>query len=407
MAENQTPYDQEEAINLRELIKTFLDYKWIIIVITFLFALIAILISLYVILPKYSSSSFVTLTEPIISAEFDRSIQVSPSMPETQALAEFAESDYIFNLVIRKLGLETYIESNDPHMEASLRGKSQLKLEVIDQDPKIAAKISNGWAEIMVQCLNEIYGTGGSSFAKIESEAEKAKQNWFTTQSNLEEYLPQSRINVIEVQLSHAKDSLRQYLNKIDHNQSIIHDAQSLDRRLKGLEPNMVLPLGESLSLIALQQRSSGGISGAELQIQGNVIFEEDFTVNQAKDRVEDLIQATEEQNNQLIAELPKIRNNITRLSVEIESEQHRLEKLTQERDLARNAYHALSNQLEEIRITEAQNGNPAKISARAVVPEKPSSPSVITNSLLALMTGLIISVSSIAIYEWWTNGNE
>ncbi len=88
MAENkpQDPYYYGDVIDLRELIRTLLKHKWIITTATLLAALVAFLVSIFLLSPRYQASAYVTLTEPVVQMDLDTGIQVSPVMPDTEAL---------------------------------------------------------------------------------------------------------------------------------------------------------------------------------------------------------------------------------------------------------------------------------------------------------------------------------
>ena len=106
-------------------------------------------------------------------------------------------------------------------------------------------------------------------------------------------------------------------------------------------------------------------------------------------------------------AELTRIEEGIGELSAALESEKHKVELLTQERDLARNAYIALSNQLEETRITQSQEEYSAKIGAEAIIPRKESNPNLLLNTVLAAILGGMLAVSTVLIYAWWIKDEE
>ncbi len=400
MTESRNMLNNE--VDLRELIKIILKYKWLILAVTFLVALSAFLASVFVVSPKYEASSYITLTEPIISAEFDPSIQVSFNMPDAQAMADFAEADAVIKQVTEELGLESFFEDNEPKMEATLQGKSQLQLLVSTIDSKTAAQIANTWAEIMAQRLNNLYGTGEGALASIQAEVDIAREKWHSDQEALEDYLPQSRVAVLEVQLEETKNALARYLNIIELNRILISDTQGLHSQIAKLKANESLATGAVLSMIALQQRASGGLSGIQFQIQGDEVLGQEYTVAVGRAVLQELISAVEEQNTTFQEELLPLESRISEQSVALESEMFKEEQLTQERDLSQNAYIALASLLEETRIRQAQDENPAKISVWAVEPQKPSGPQVGVITLLAIMMGFIFSLVSIFFIEWW-----
>ncbi|MGB2956423.1 MAG: Wzz/FepE/Etk N-terminal domain-containing protein, partial [Anaerolineales bacterium] len=300
----QTPDYYENVIDLRQLVKIVLNYKWIIIGVTVIAALVSFLISAFVLSPKYEANAYVTLIEPIITAELEYSIQVSPALPETGALAELAEADAVIDQVAVSLNLLDYIEENKPDMAASLQGESQLHLQVTATDPEIAAQIANGWAQEMVLRINDLYGIGSSTIGVLESEVQKAKDNWNIAQESLETYLPQSQMEILEVQLAEQKNSLARYLNRIEGNRILISDGEVLKSQLADLDKDHKLSTGSALSVIALQQRAAGGISGTQFQFQADQVLGQGYLVEAGKNDIERLIGALKTQNEEFTAEL-------------------------------------------------------------------------------------------------------
>lgn len=407
MTETPEPNYYQEAIDLRGLVKTILNYKWTIIGVTVIAALASFLISAFILSPKYEANAYVTVTESVIRAELESSIQVSPILPETDALAELAEADAIIHQVAESLKLTSYIEENEPDMEASLQGKSQIHLQVTATDPEIAAQIANGWAQVLVLRLNDLYGTGSSTIVVLESEVQKAKVIWNSAQEGLETYLPQSQVEVLEVQLAEQKISLARYLDKIEGNRILISDGEVLKAQLSVMDEDHEISTGSALSIIILQQRAAGEISGTQFQLQADQVLGQGYLVEDGKNDLERLIGALKTQNEKLSAELTKIKEGIGELSAALESEKHRVEVLTQERDLARNAYIALANQLEETRITQSQEEHSIKIGAEAMIPREESDPNPLLNTGLAAILGGMLAVSLVLVYAWWVADEE
>lgn len=400
----QNPNYYEDVMGLRVFVKTILNYKWLLLSVGVLTALLAFLVSSYIVPAKYEANAYVTLTEPIIRAELETSIQISPTLPETSALVELVMADAIINQVVESLKLANYMEENKLEMEVSLQGKSQLHLQVTTTNPKISAQIANGWAQVVVLRLNDLYGTGSLTIVVLKSEVQKAKDNWNIAQEELEVYLPQSQVDILEVKLFEQKNSLASYLNQIEQNKILISDGEVLQSQLSDLDKDLNLSTGYALSIITIQQRAAGEITGYQFQFQADEIFGQGYLVGDGKNDVERLIGALKTRNEEFIVELTIIEENIGELSVAFESEKYSLELLTQKRDLARNAYTALANQLEEIQITINQNWNMVKVSAEAVEPLVPSSPSVKINTFLAGFTGFLLSVCGVIIFNWWNS---
>jgi len=280
-------------------------------------------------------------------------------------------------------------------------------LQVTATDPTIAAQIANGWAQVLVLRLNDLYGTGSSTVVVIESEVQKAKVIWNTAQEGLESYLPQSQVEILEVQLAEQKNSLARYLYQIEENRILISDGEVLKAQFAVMDKDLNLSTGSVLSIIALQQRAAGGISGTQFQFQSNAVLGQGYLVGDGKNDLERLIGAIKTQNEEFTTELTIIKESIGELSAALESERHKVELLTQERDLARSAYTALANQLEETRITQSQEEHSAKIGAEAMIPRKESDPNLLLNTALAAIISGLLALSLALVYAWWIEDEE
>ena len=406
MKDNREPYYYEDVIDLRELVQTLLDYKWVVVGVTLLAALAAFLVSTFYLPPQYQASSFVTLTEPIIRAELDPSIQVSPNLPDTDGLAELAEADAMIRVVSKDLGLKVE-DLRSFEWQASMQGQSQLKLQVTAPTADFAAEAANRWAELMVSHLNDLYGTGDQTLETLEREVKLAKEEWTTAQTALEDYLPQSRVDVLEVRLAERKDMLSDTLTRIEYNQDLVRDIQTLKAQVDNLKSEQDLSTGKALSIIALQQRASGGISGAQFQIQGGEILGAEYTLEEGMEELDGLLSAILNQNREIQEELTAIEESILNFSQELESERFAVEQLKQERDLARTAYTALANQLEETKITQAQEEHSAKVGVEAVVPHTYVNPNEWLNMALAGLIGFFVTIGFVLIHDWWEDENH
>jgi len=406
MNDNREPYYNEDVIDLRELVQTLLDYKWVIACVSLLAALAAFLVSTFFLPPQYQASSFVTLTEPIIQVELDPSIQNLPNLPDTGSVADLAEADAFVLEVSNNLEFKKEdVRSLD--WQASMQNQSQLKLQVTASSPEYVVEAANRWAEIMINRLNNLYGIGDRNLVTLEREVQKAKEDWTAVQTALEDCLLDSRVEVLEVKLAEKKEMLSETLTRIEYNQDLIRDIQALKAQVDNLDSKQDLSTGKALSIIALQQRASGGISGAQFQLQGGETLGAEYTVEEGIEELDGLLSAILNQNTKMQEELSAIEESIQNLSQELESERFKLEQLKQERDLERIAYTALANQLKRAKITQAQEGRPAKLGAKAVKPKTPEGPNERLNTALAGMIGFFVTIGFVLIYDWWKFGDH
>jgi uncharacterized protein involved in exopolysaccharide biosynthesis len=187
----------------------------------------------------------------------------------------------------------------------------------------------------------------------------------------------------------------------------IISDALSLLNQFSNRSEEAPFRFEEILTLITLQRRSVtsvGGLQSSDLQIQvsDQVISSGNYSVGEGREKINDLVESLRAQNEDLKMKLGEIEDEISKLKAELESEKYRLDSLKGERDLAKSAYKALSGQLEEVRITIAQEDQVAKIAAQARKPDLESGPNPFTIPALVGLAGLMVSLSVVFVYEWW-----
>jgi uncharacterized protein involved in exopolysaccharide biosynthesis len=445
MESQPQPSYYEITIDLRAIANTLLRWAWLILLAGLLAALAAFLTSKLVLSPQYESTALVAITEPNLIAELEPSIRVSPQMPDTKALADLAQADDLLRQVYQASEVKVLLDQGTTfgsfrgRAEATLVGTNQLRLTVTDSDPERAALIANVWASYTVNRLSELYGSTETNYDQLQKQVAIAKENWNAAQAALEAHLPDNQAELLATQLSQAQSSLRLYLDKLDQNDFLIQDAQTLSRQLEGLTATEALSSGDALSLITLQQRAVSASQNSplvdsffqdssrpdsdhgSLQLDSSVIvdarsfgnqiqymitmeqiLEANATVAQAQARLDRLIQALQAQGDALEDTLDQQEKRVNTLATQLETEQHQRDQLKQQRDLARSAYMALASQLEETRITLAQGDQTAKVAAQAWAPEEPSGPNTLMNTALAGVVGLILTVVSVYVIDWW-----
>ena len=411
----QDPYYYEDVIDLRELAKTLWSSKWIILAAVLLAALAAYLTDNYILSPQYEASAHMGIRRTTFQADLEPRIENPSSLQDyqqlrnlTDSLPELAESADVVLKVCQVMDLACVGEdSQRPDLEAALIGTNQLKLTVTCQDPERAAEFANLWAAEMIRRWNILYGTAEVDLDQIEGELESSRQKWDAAQQTLEAYLPESKVNVIEVQLEQAQSKLNRYLEEVEANQRIVRDARSLEARLSGLSGSQNLPVGEALSLIALQQRASGSVSGTQFQLSGTEILGGGYRVSDARNSLTQLRGALENQNQELESTLPELESEITALTVALENGHYKIEELEGERDRAKMEYQALAGYYDEARINKKNQGAAAYSVARAVIPFEETGQSTTVIVALAGIIGGMIAVGGVLGYSWWIEEEE
>jgi len=417
MTENkpQDPYYYEEMIDLRALVRTLGNYKWIIISATLLTTLTAFLTIKFILSPKYEASAHIGIKQPTFVVYLEPSINGPSPLKNyrsflnfTSPLSAFAEADEVWLSVCEDMNITCLGEGSDsPDLEATLIGSSHLHLSVSSGSPERSAEFANFWAGELINRWNMLYSSENIDLIQAEEEVAQALENWNTARNALEEYLLESQINVLEVQLNQAKQKLAIYLGEIEENESILRDADALDFRLDKQIQTSKLLIGDALSLVGLLQRTTGSVSGTELQIMGTDIYGLEYTIAESRETLADLVFSLENQNDNLEIQLVDLEGEITTLAMEKQAEQYQIALLEGERDRALSDYQDLSEFMDEARNVPEYLGPVAYIIANAVVPQEESGLSTTILVALAGMMGLMISVVSVFVYTWWNSEKE
>jgi uncharacterized protein involved in exopolysaccharide biosynthesis len=79
---------------------------------------------------------------------------------------------------------------------------------------------------------------------------------------------------------------------------------------------------------------------------------------------------------------------------------------LTNERDIARQAYQALREKETELK-SASQTSDTVTLASQAVTPQKPASRGILLNTLAAGGIGLFLGISYVFATEWWQDNSK
>lgn len=359
----------------------------------------------------YHAAALVVITKPILTANLDPRIQTSPQQPDIKSLTDLTKAGdlvlevYQSSQVSKLLGKDTSPDDLRAQLNTSLVGTSQLRLEVTDSDPNRAAQIANAWADAVTRRLNKLFDVNEASLERIEQQVQTARQEWDKTEQALLAYLPNSQEEPLKVSLAQQQDALKTYLDRVTELSLLISDAQALETRLSAQDGNKNLLLEDGLSLITLQQRAAGELTGLQIQVAGPDMLGQQYAVAEGVTNLRTLITSLKTQHDELQASSDELKKTIPQTQSNLESAHYQVNQLTMQRDLALNAYQALTSQVEETHIALTQDDQVAKVAGQALPPERPTGPRASLNGVIAGTLGLLISVLFALVSNWWKTG--
>jgi succinoglycan biosynthesis transport protein ExoP len=404
----------EDEIDLREIAVTLLKYKWIILIITLVFAIAAFLTTKLILPKEYQATAYVLIVKPSTTTDFDSHIQTTTQLPDSKSILDLTKADDLVYVVYHSPQVEPlfkdYISLGafKNKLSSVLTGSNQLRLSVTDTDPERVATIANIWAEQVTARLNALLDTDIASLDQIKTQVEEARLSWDAAEQALLDYLPQSDLDALKVSLSQKRSSLENTLNEIDSDQMLIGNARLLKARFETKSSNDPISIDNALSLVTLQQKAIGQLRGASLsaslqfQVTGADLFNEQYTVADARSDLDTLVSALQTQVDDLNGQVSQQTADITTQATELEDAQYQIDQLTVQRDLNLEAYKALSSHEVEVKITLSQNDQAAKIAGEALPPEKPSGPRSLINTAIAGAAGFVLAILAVLVLNWW-----
>jgi succinoglycan biosynthesis transport protein ExoP len=167
---------------------------------------------------------------------------------------------------------------------------------------------------------------------------------------------------------------------------SLADDLTALLLQIKAFNAESTVP-------VQLQVSSAESLSGKTVSEQ--MVFLDDLMVNvQAK-------------SADIDAQLSELGPEILKLQQALEETRTELDRLTRDRDVAKNTYLTLANKVEEARIAAQDEAGEVQLASRASVPTSPVGPRKMMNVVIAGVLGLFLGVFLVFFAEYWQASRE
>jgi uncharacterized protein involved in exopolysaccharide biosynthesis len=401
-----TNYSDDE-IDIRELIHTLFRYKWVILGITLVVAVVVFLFLKFAQPRIYTSQAQVIITKPLYTTNLEAQIQSVPQIPESSILKDLALADdlirsvYTSTEVIAVLDEGMKLSQFRGNLSAKLSGTSKLFLIVSSTEAKTAATIVNVWADKFAGKINSLYSVNEKALALIKKDATDARQKWDATEQALLEKLPDGLVEMRKIELQNKQSALDTYLAILDGLDLLTIRTQSLQLRLAVWPEDSQVGMEYQISLIGLYQQAISGMGGIQIQLTEPTMAGV-RTVGDAKASLDALAASLDSQREEMRAKVEQLKPEITDATLRLEAANYHLAQLTTERDLALKAYQALSAQLEETQIDLARDDLTAKVASRALPAEEPVSHGTLMKTMIAGVLGFVLACFGVLLIYWW-----
>lgn len=397
----------EQGIDLRPYVTSLWNKRYWIVAFGVLGAVLGLVIS-FLVPSTYEATALVASTLPRERLEFDARIQTVTEPEPLKAYPDLATSDTI--LVQLRESVPAVQSLNMSQLRKLLSASagsdpSIVRLTVENKDPAVAAELANRWAEIYVTRANEIYGfQGDEQLLFFEARMEEAAAQLETAEQSLIDFQKDNRFTILSNELLAAQQTQADYLAKQRQTELLLQDVESLLTQVEGgnLSDSIVI---DRLSAILLQVRALGGVATtgtSPMQIQLSLEGVSDSDGAGSRDTIVQLRDMLTAQSSQIEERLITLEPEILSLQEEKLQIEVLNERLNRGLEVAEETYTTLARTVDEKRITSEDTTSGVKLASRTTVPERPSSPNVVLNAIVAGMAGVILSIAAILLAQWW-----
>lgn len=412
-------------MELKQYIAVLLKWYPLIILSTLLTGVVALAVS-FIMPPTYEAEATVAILKSNVQVSFDTKIKTVSELDliatdqaaRRKALTTMAKDLDIARAVINQIG-DRLSESERVPAEllaamVIVNDGDVIKIKAKANDAQKAALVANTWAQEYERRINLIYGENPLTPDEVKIQLESAKRDYDAKEAALVAYLANNPIDELSRQITQKKQRLQDLTateNKIVH---LLADARALKERLSSKDTssglgnelaNILLEVGafSTWANLSSKTQEAGYLDTlpVTLQISLNQL-EADLAPEERLRVLETLIATLEERRKTVGAEIGgSLQNEINQLQARLEQESARKQELVQARDLAWTTYTTWANKATEVGIASQTRGSLVRLAMPAVVPEKPSAPKKMQNTLLASAVGLMLGVGIAFLLEY------
>ena len=402
----------DEEIDLQRYILLLIQsWKWIAGV-TILFAVVAALVSFFVLPPTYEAKALAVIIQPRYSLNFDSRFQTDTNtdLDFYKPVAQLAETDDLMQALYDawiSQGGDSEINLEDLDKMTEVEGSTStnsVALVVTSSDPESAAQMVNLWAEIFVRKANEIYGEDVENAEALQTQFAQAETERETAQKDLIDFESQNELTIFRSRLSTHQSSYNRYLADQSNIEQTLQDLGIFQEQLAELPASQEIPFDTELTALLLQLRAYN-LDQAIPQIQiDSQSSSSPRTVQELSLYLSHMSQVLEQKSLDINLLLDPLQSEILLLQGQIKELETTSERLQQDYQVASDSYLTLARKLAETQISSQISEGTVKLASGANVPREPIGPRKIINTLIAAVVGMMVSIFGIFAYDFWKN---
>jgi uncharacterized protein involved in exopolysaccharide biosynthesis len=375
-------------------------------------AVVALVVS-FLLPPTYEATALVIVRQPQYMMQFDPRFETLTQQPAYKAYPDLARGDEVLEALFARLNprpaeIETLRDLQERVEAKAGTDPSVVRLTVRARDPQEAARIANLWAELFVAHANRVYGASDEELQQLEGQLAQAQAELEAAEQALIEFQARNQASILDARLDSLKSDQAHYLADQRAITYILQDIQALREQLARQPDERPASLADDLTTLFLQIKAFNAQASAPIQLQVNSAESlSNKSIGETMALLDDMAGALEAKSAEIGQRLEELQPQILSLQRQLQEIYTESDRLTRQRDLAKETYTALARKVEETRIAVQGAQSTARLGSRAAVPEKPASPRKLLNTAVAGALGLMLSVFGAFGVEWWRSGTE
>lgn len=418
-----------EEISLVDVIQIMIKGKWIISIVTAVFFILSVIISVFILQPVYESQAMLMISPIInVSAKEDdnnfsdlvSSLSQYPQMT-IDTYREQVKAPAILQYLRKELGMEDTplsVIANKISVKA-IDKTNLITISVKDKDPAQAAKIANLVSNRFTEFVTETNKKQAETSAKfIKEQMEQEKLNMEQTSKKLEEFLAKPRgpqelqleldgklekITEFKTIASQVKVDLAAAKSSLSHGQSLMKSTP------KTLVTSKTLLNDDLLSGLIKDRTGLSTKDIAKLTLNDEQINEVYVALAGLVNELELQVSSLAAQGEGLESEINIMQKEIETLQSELAAKQQEYDLLQHEMDLNKQTYDAYQAKYKEAMIKESAEIGKSSIVvvSEAIEPKTPVSPKKLFIVVVSSLIGFCISFGIVVLKYYWDKSNR
>ena len=399
----------EDEMDLRVYINVLMRHWRLIAAVTLLAGVVALGVS-FVSPAKYQATAMVLVTRPLYQFQFSPAINSNTQQSLTgKAALDLATSDALLQQLLLQVGDRLSAdERNLFALREMLKAKTGgdpaiVNLSVTSRDAQRVAHVANTWGDLYVRQVNDLYGKSADQLRFFEGQLAQAKNDLNAAEQALVEFQKRNDLAILQAQLSAKQSALGNYLGMNESLVLLQQNVKNLQDQLARRPADSPSSLGDDLAQLMIQVSAlSAQSSSLPIQLQmpstGSL---SDRTVGQQAAYLADLAKTIESRQAEAKKQAEALPIEIRALQGQIQETSTEAARLTRQLDLAQTVYTTLAQKVKETQISAQDASGSVRLAGSAVVPERPMSRKLLTNTALALVFGLLVVVGGVFAWEY------